>query len=308
MGRKGWTTMDVPSGWVQVIHGPKPPSQRWPQVQGSRQLGADSQNRGPGAQQRRTLSGGAKRGSTPRPPQSPAIIRERKTPEQVRSDASTKVSRLQAALSSLGDGDVEEKRALELALVKAQKQSEELPVARQIEITKEFIARAKKRILVADEKIRLAQVALQDARDEKEYDVREVPLAEARLERLLKEVVPVRQTPPVSTVSDLEAEVHRLRTQPAQMQVASVGRHPPQSSTQAAELLRERAAKRRGSVRTHPDRPSRPRLLDDRQTHGVAGRDRVWRPRVHPLFDGSHPPRGGADQKVPSMVTNVVST
>ena len=110
------------------------------------------------------------------------------------------------------------------------------------------IARAKKRILVADEKIRLAQVALRDARDDKEYDVREVPLAEARLERFLKEVVPVRQTPLVSTVSDLEAEVHRLRTQLAQMQVASVGRHPPQSSTQAAELLRERAAKRRAGV------------------------------------------------------------
>ena len=38
----------------------------------------------------------------------------------------------------------------------------------QIEITKEFIARAKKRMFVADEKIRLAQVALQDAKDEKE--------------------------------------------------------------------------------------------------------------------------------------------
>ena len=54
----------------------------------------------------------------------------------------------------------------------------------------------------------------------------------------------------------------------------------------------------RGSVRTHPDRPSRPRVLDDRP-HGVAGRDRVWRPRVHPLFDGSHPPRGGADSEGP---------
>ena len=39
-----------------------------------------------------------------------------------------------------------------------------------------------------------------------------------------------------------------MRTQLAQMQVASVGRHPPQRSTQAAELLRERAAKRRAGV------------------------------------------------------------
>ena len=124
---------------------------------------------------------------------------------------------------------MEEKRALEeLALVKVHKQAKELPVARQIEITKEFIARAKKRILVADEKIRLAQVALQDARDEKDYDVREVP--QARLERLLKEVVPVRQTPPVSTVSDLEAEVRRLRTQLAQMQVTHHQVQPKQQT------------------------------------------------------------------------------
>ena len=79
-------------------------------------------------------------GSTPRPLQRPAtVVRERKTPEQVRSDPPTKMSRLQAALKSLGDGDVEEKRALESALLKAQKQAEEMPAARQIEVTKDFI-------------------------------------------------------------------------------------------------------------------------------------------------------------------------
>ena len=59
-----------------------------------------------------TASNCTKRGSTPRLPQRAAsVVRERRTPEQVRSDASTKVSRLQAALRSLGDGDVEERRA-----------------------------------------------------------------------------------------------------------------------------------------------------------------------------------------------------
>ena len=80
--------------------------------------------------------------------------------------------------------------------------------------------------------------------------MREVPLAEARLERLQKEVVPLRQTPSVSLVSDLEAEVQRLRSQFAQLEVTNAegGRHPPQSSTQAADLLRERVAKRRDGV------------------------------------------------------------
>ena len=191
----------------------------------------------------------------------------------------------------------------------SRKQSEELPVARQIEITEEFIARAKKRILVADKKIHMAQVALQDARDEKEYDVREVLLAEARLERLLKEVVPVRQTPPVSTVSDLDAEVHRLRTQLAQMQVASVGRHPPQSSTQAAELLRERAAKRRAGV-SEPF-PTDPQDLDfwmiDKH---MELRDAIEFGDQESIFSLMDPIHQGAAQiqKVPSMVTNEVST
>ena len=48
-------------------------------------------------------------------------------------------------------------------------------------------------------------------------------------------------------MSDLEAEAQRLQTQLEQMQVPSVGRHPPQSN-QAADLLRERCAKRRAGV------------------------------------------------------------
>ena len=147
-----------------------------------------SQYRTAQGSQQRQIGSGAKRGSMPRPAQRPAagtVVRERKTPEQARSEASTRVSRLQAALSSLGGGDAAERRALEAASAKAQKQAEEMPVARQIEVTKDFITRAKMRMLVADEKIRLAQAAVQDAMDEKEYDLREVPLAEARLERLL---------------------------------------------------------------------------------------------------------------------------
>ena len=57
-------------------------------------------------------------------------------------------------------------------------------------VTKDFIARAKKRMTVANEQIRLAQDALQDAMDEKDHDMREVPLAETRPKRLQKEVVP----------------------------------------------------------------------------------------------------------------------
>ena len=32
MGRRGWKSFDAPTGWVQDIHGPRPPSVQWPRV------------------------------------------------------------------------------------------------------------------------------------------------------------------------------------------------------------------------------------------------------------------------------------
>ena len=38
MGRRGWKSLDTPTGWVQIIRGPRPPSVQWPRVgQQSRQ-------------------------------------------------------------------------------------------------------------------------------------------------------------------------------------------------------------------------------------------------------------------------------
>ena len=36
MPRRGWQTIEVPSGWYEVIRGPRPPSQKWP-IASSRQ-------------------------------------------------------------------------------------------------------------------------------------------------------------------------------------------------------------------------------------------------------------------------------
>ena len=30
--RKGWTVMEVPNGWYEVLRGPRPPYVRWPAV------------------------------------------------------------------------------------------------------------------------------------------------------------------------------------------------------------------------------------------------------------------------------------
>ena len=138
----------------------------------------------------------------------PVVPRTRRTPDQLRADVSTRVSRLRAAINLLGEGDAEEKRVLQLSLQKAEQQAEVLPLSRQIASTKEFIERAKKRILVADEKIRVGRVALQDALDEKEWDSRELPLAEG-LEQLLAESVPV--SPAEVTPQDLGNQVASLQ-------------------------------------------------------------------------------------------------
>ena len=144
------------------------------------------------------------------------VVRARRTPDQIRADASTRVNRLRAAIDLLGEGDVEEKRVLELSLQKAEQQAEALPLSRQIAATKEFIERAKKRIPAADEKISVARVALQDALDEKEYDSRQLPLAEARLERLLTETAPL---PPAEvTTQDLGDQVTSLQQMVNQLQ------------------------------------------------------------------------------------------
>ena len=34
MVRRGWTHVEVPSGWVQVLRGPRPPSVQWPPAKG----------------------------------------------------------------------------------------------------------------------------------------------------------------------------------------------------------------------------------------------------------------------------------
>ena len=219
--------------WVQIVRGRRSKAEQWPLAPGHRQNRARQTS-----QQRQHAS--LKRSSTPKVPQSPVTtaVRERRTPEQVRTDASTRVSRLQAALDTLTDGDVEEKRALQLALAKAQRQAEELPLARQIKVTKDFVDRVRKRMPAADEKIRLAQVALQEAINEKDYDIRELPLAEARLERFQKEVATSRPAPgPTFAAPDLEAEVQRLRAQLAEMQDAHTPIRPPQSSALSVCVL-----------------------------------------------------------------------
>ena len=142
--------------------------------------------------------------------------------------------------------------------------------------------------------------------------MREVPLAEARLERLQKEIVPLRQTPPMSTVSDLEAEVQRLRSQLAQMEVTATLRRWPSPTAKFNPSSRfvecERVATR--SVGVSEPIPIDPqdlqfwmsdKHLELRDAIEFGDQDSIFS-----LTDLIH--RGAAqNQTLPSMVTNVDS-
>ena len=153
--RKGWNEGLLE--WVQVIRGRRPRAEQWPLAPGHR-LNRERQVSQQGQHQSTSMQGCSTKIS-----KFVTVVRERRTPEQVRSDASTRVSRLHlfvaSVLDTLADGDVEEKRVLQMALVKAQKQAEELPLARQIQVTKDFVDRVRKRMPAADEKIRVATFA-----------------------------------------------------------------------------------------------------------------------------------------------------
>ena len=137
MVRRGWSTVEVPSGWLQVIRGPRPPAARWPS---------------------------AHKGSVQRSPSKPVITQpvlpqdacRRQKPSEVRAAASTRISRLQGAVASLGPDDTEERKVLEAALKKAKTQAAVPPVEDQIAMSVKFLERARKRLAVADTEVQAA--------------------------------------------------------------------------------------------------------------------------------------------------------
>ena len=91
----GWVVGDgrhveVPSGWIQVIRGPRPGCSHGSATKDSAAAGV-RQSAAQSVQK-------SKVGGIP-------AVRERKTPDTIRQEASTRVSRLQAGINSLGDGD-----------------------------------------------------------------------------------------------------------------------------------------------------------------------------------------------------------
>ena len=145
MPRKGWSTVQVPDGWLQLIRGPCPQAVKWP-TKGPNQKKSHGQGPSP-VKSRRTSQ-------VAQPP--PAEGQRGHTPEEVISNARARVTKLEVAMAAVGETDPTF-GALQEALKKAQSQAQARPVADRIASTKVFIERAKKRVTVCREEVSRAQ-------------------------------------------------------------------------------------------------------------------------------------------------------
>ena len=155
MGRRGWSTMPVPEGWVQVIRGPRPKSVQWPRApkglkhQQQRQPGATQQGRWrqPHVQGRQGQPQAPKTGiRAPHPDEKVAVAQER-------------VSKLEAALRAVGDDD-DTAPNLREALKRARQQAVPLSIPDKVAQCESFLERARKREAAARELLLQAQTEL----------------------------------------------------------------------------------------------------------------------------------------------------
>ena len=151
--------MDVPSGWIQILRGPRPKSVQWPLAKDRHQPGPQEGVSGRWRQPKSAK--GAPSGSRPRI-----------NPDVAREMAHTKVSRLEKALEAMGDLQGPVVEALKADLVKARAASKKPSVEVEIDECRKFISRAERRITELDTE-REKEVALVEAQE--------------RLERLVDE-------------------------------------------------------------------------------------------------------------------------
>ena len=93
MVTRGWTKVEVPDGWLQVIRGKRPSSTQWPRARSQQQV------RQPGKP--------APELKKP-PTQPPPVSRQSVFPEQLRAAAVARIQRIQASLGALQPENTEE--------------------------------------------------------------------------------------------------------------------------------------------------------------------------------------------------------
>ena len=214
--------MEVPDGWVQLIRGPRPKSEKWPLQSRQKPMPAVRQS---GAQ-------GSKRPIVTDP------VR-RVSPDLARVTAQERARKLEKALEVMSDVEGAAVEAIRVELKKAQNAAAVPTLDVQIQQCESFITRSERRLAEIDPQ----RVAEEESLTE----------AKARLERLRSEVIAEPSVP-----TDWETEVKKLRQQVAELQSQKPlysrvqASHPVQSSVEAAQMVQERAAKRRACAEEVP--------------------------------------------------------
>ena len=158
MVRRGWSQLDVPTGWVQIVRGPRPKSVAWPR--------ANIQPKATGGIREATRRSEAHRGGT--------TDEASLSPEAVVEVSLSKVAKLETALEVLGDTEGPVYEAMQAELKRAKSAAQLQPASVRLEHCRSFIERAKKRI--------------SDLEAEKAILEAELKEAEVRLVRLEAEV------------------------------------------------------------------------------------------------------------------------
>ena len=193
MPRKGWSTVQVPDGWLKVIRGPRPPATKWPKVQHS------------------TQPQGGRRDTQPVRNQQQERQRAPVDPDTAMANARARMSKLEAAMSAVGEEDPMYPGLLE-AFKKVRAQTQTKPVQDRIAGTELFLERGRKRVEGCRQDVEKAREALVAA-EAKLLSEEDASQAEDRLRVLRQEAAAggVQESPPATIPANFAQELAQLR-------------------------------------------------------------------------------------------------
>ena len=172
--------MDVPTGWVQVPRGPRPPSQKWPMAQPLQR---------PRQPRVSPVSSGARA-----PSARPAA---RVSPDDNREAARSKDEKFQKALLVMGGTEGVAVECLGAELEKAKKAAQRPPLDIEVDACRKFIARSEMRIVELDRERELEQSALVENK--------------ARLHKLETEQTVLVEEAPLPQIGGLRWKLYKRR-------------------------------------------------------------------------------------------------
>ena len=217
---KRWSKAPVLDGWVQIIKGPRPKSERWPSAKQNPVQPVQVGSFGRGRWRSSSRSSGTKvrsieaalavlaheesvaraepQAALKRAKEAPPAARVSFSPDTIMVEARLKVPKLEKALEALDGTSGAEVEAIKRALVIAKSADQEKPIVELVAECKSFIERSEKRLAKLEAERVAENAMLEEGR--------------ARLARLeAQAAVSLPLTPGAPGTTDLEAELYRLR-------------------------------------------------------------------------------------------------